>query len=203
MKPSSPSLTLPGARIAWLSGLGALASRLYVYLSGFLAIFLMAAAISPARFGEYSIYQSVLEVALVLGTLGSSLLFSRNAAPVQPGTAARVTRGDVVRTLAIGLPLATVLVTYMVVGWQLAGHPPSTRPSVVGVTDYIRRRGRRDQLGSEWARWVPVGSTWKVKPFGVRHSMVLASIRRTFQPRAWVLTRWLKRRRGARLSTLV
>jgi hypothetical protein len=48
-----------------------------------------------------------MEVALVLGTLGSSLLFSRNAATVPPG----VTRGDVVRTLAIGLPLATVLVT--------------------------------------------------------------------------------------------
>jgi O-antigen/teichoic acid export membrane protein len=107
MKPFSPSLTLPGARMAWISGLGALASRLYVYLSGFLAVFLMAATISPARFGEYSIYQSVIEVALVLGTLGSSLLFSRNAASVPPG----VTRGDVVRTLAIGLPLATVLVT--------------------------------------------------------------------------------------------
>jgi O-antigen/teichoic acid export membrane protein len=107
MKPFSPSLTLPGARMAWISGLGALASRLYVYLSGFLAVFLMAATISPARFGEYSIYQSVIEVALVLGTLGSSLLFLRNAASVPPG----VTRGDVVRTLAIGLPLATVLVT--------------------------------------------------------------------------------------------
>ncbi|SDZ09508.1 hypothetical protein SAMN05518669_12121 [Variovorax sp. YR634] len=107
MKHFSLSLAPPGARMAWLSGLGALASRLYVYLSGFLAIFLMAASISPARFGEYSIYQSVMEVALVMGTLGSSLLFSRNAASVPPG----VTRGDVVRTLAIGLPLATVLVT--------------------------------------------------------------------------------------------
>lgn len=107
MKPFGPSLTLPGARMAWLSGLGALASRLYVYLSGFLAVFLMAATIPPARFGEYSIYQSVVEVALVLGTLGSSLLFSRNAASVPPG----VTRGDVVRTLSIGLPLAAVLVT--------------------------------------------------------------------------------------------
>ena len=107
MKHFSPQLALPGARMAWLSGVGALASRLYVYLSGFLAIFLMAASISPARFGEYSIYQSVMEVALVVGTLGSSLLFSRNAATVPPG----VTRGDVVRTLAIGLPLATVLVT--------------------------------------------------------------------------------------------
>lgn len=107
MKHFSPSLPLPGARMAWLSGLGALASRLYVYLSGFAAIFLMAASISPARFGEYSIYQSVMEVALVVGTLGSSLLFSRHAAMVPPG----VTRGDVVRTLAIGLPLAAVLVT--------------------------------------------------------------------------------------------
>ncbi|MFM9923789.1 polysaccharide biosynthesis protein [Variovorax sp. H27-G14] len=107
MKPFSPSLALPGARMAWLAGLGALASRMYVYLSGFLAVFLMAASISPARFGEYSVYQSVIEVALVLGTLGSSLLFSRNAASVPPG----VTRGDVVRTLSIGLPLAMVLVT--------------------------------------------------------------------------------------------
>jgi O-antigen/teichoic acid export membrane protein len=111
MKHFSLSLALPGARMAWLSGLGALASRLYVYLSGFLAIFLMAASISPARFGEYSIYQSVMEVALVMGTLGSSLLFSRNAASVPPGMPSGVTRGDVVRTLAIGLPLATVLVT--------------------------------------------------------------------------------------------
>lgn len=107
MKHLNPPLPLPGARMAWLSGLGALASRLYVYLSGFLAIFLMAASIPPARFGEYSVYQSVMEVALVVGTLGSSLLFSRNAATVPPG----VTRGDVVRTLAIGLPVATVLVT--------------------------------------------------------------------------------------------
>jgi O-antigen/teichoic acid export membrane protein len=106
MKPLiGPSFALPGARIAQRLGLGALASRLYVYLSGFLAIFLMAAEVAPARFGEYSIYQSVLEVALVVGTLGSSLLFSRNAASVPPG----VTRGDLARTLAIGLPLATLL----------------------------------------------------------------------------------------------
>ncbi|WP_285410449.1 polysaccharide biosynthesis protein [Variovorax sp. efr-133-TYG-130] len=106
MKPFSPSLALPGARMARLLGLGALVSRLYVYLSGFVAIFLMAANVSPARFGEYSIYQSVLEVALVVGTLGSTLLFSRNAAAVPPG----VTQGDVVRTLAFGLPLATALI---------------------------------------------------------------------------------------------
>lgn len=105
MKHPSLPLPLPGARPAWLSGLGALASRLYLYLSGFLAIFLMAASVPPARFGEYSVYQSVLEVALVVATLGSSLLFSRNAASVPPG----VTRGDVVRTLAIGMPMATVL----------------------------------------------------------------------------------------------
>jgi len=106
MKPFSPSLALPGARMARLLGLGALVSRLYVYLSGFVAIFLMAANVSPARFGEYSIYQSVLEVALVVGTLGSTLLFSRNATAVPPG----VTQGDVVRTLAFGLPLATALI---------------------------------------------------------------------------------------------
>jgi O-antigen/teichoic acid export membrane protein len=110
MKPLSSSLPLPAARMAWLSGLGALASRLYVYLSGFLAIFLMAASISPARFGEYSVYQSVMEVALVVGTLGSSLLFSRHAA-TPAGMPPGVTRGDVVRTLSIGLPLAAVLVT--------------------------------------------------------------------------------------------
>ena len=106
MKLLSPSFALPGARMAQLLGLGALVSRLYVYLSGFLAVFLMAAKVAPARFGEYSIYQSILEVALVVGTLGSTLLFSRNAATVPP----RVFRGDVVRTLAIGLPLGTVLV---------------------------------------------------------------------------------------------
>jgi O-antigen/teichoic acid export membrane protein len=44
----------------------------------------MAAEVAPARFGEYSIYQSVLEVALVVGTLGSTLLFSRNAARCRP-----------------------------------------------------------------------------------------------------------------------
>ncbi len=99
MKPFSPSLALPGARMARLMGLWALVSRLYVYLSGFVAIFLMAANVS-------SIYQSVLEVALVVGTLGSTLLFSRNATAVPPA----VTQGDVVRTLAFGLPLATALV---------------------------------------------------------------------------------------------
>ncbi len=109
-QPAGTSFALPGARIAQRLGLGALASRLYVYLSGFLAIFLMAAEVAPARFGEYSIYQSVLEVALVVGTLGSSLLFSRNAASVPPG----VTRGDLVRTLAIGLPLATALAAAIV-----------------------------------------------------------------------------------------
>jgi O-antigen/teichoic acid export membrane protein len=108
--PATLSFALPGARLAQRFGLGALASRLYVYLSGFLAIFLMAAEVAPARFGEYSIYQSVLEVALVVGTLGSSLLFSRNAASVPPG----VTRGDLARTLAIGLPLATLLAAAIV-----------------------------------------------------------------------------------------
>lgn len=115
MKPFSPSLALPGARMARLLGLGALVSRLYVYLSGFLAIFLMAANVSPARFGEYSIYQSVLEVALVVGTLGSTLLFSRNAAAVPPA----VTRGDVLRTLAFGLPLATALIVVILAAQRL------------------------------------------------------------------------------------
>jgi O-antigen/teichoic acid export membrane protein len=104
-QPTSTSFALPGIRMARRLGLGALASRLYVYLSGFVAIFLIAAEVAPARFGEYSVYQSVLEVALVVGMLGSPLLFSRNAASVPPG----VTRGDLVRTLAIGLPLAALL----------------------------------------------------------------------------------------------
>jgi len=105
MNPLHRTIGLAGARTLQLRGLGALASRLYVYLSGFLAVFLMAAYVSPADFGQYSIYQSVLEVALVVGTLGSALLFSRHAATVPPG----VRRGDVVRTLVIGLPLATLL----------------------------------------------------------------------------------------------
>ena len=115
------SFALPGIRLAQRLGLGALASRLYVYLSGFLAIFLIAAQVAPARFGEYSVYQSVLEVALVVGTLGSSLLFSRNAASVPP----RVTRGDLVRTLAIGLPLAALLAAGVVGAQRLpvAGAP--------------------------------------------------------------------------------
>ncbi|WP_431130634.1 lipopolysaccharide biosynthesis protein [Variovorax paradoxus] len=106
MTPLHRTFSVAGMRTVQLRGLGALASRLYVYLSGFLAVFLMAAYVSPADFGQYSIYQSVLEVALVVGTLGSALLFSRNAASVPPG----VRRGDVVRTLAIGLPLAVLLI---------------------------------------------------------------------------------------------
>ncbi|MGJ3700454.1 lipopolysaccharide biosynthesis protein [Variovorax sp. AFSI2.2] len=106
MNPLHRTFSVAGMRTVQLRGLGALASRLYVYLSGFLAVFLMAAYVSPADFGQYSIYQSVLEVALVVGTLGSALLFSRNAATVPPG----VRRGDVVRTLAIGLPLAVLLI---------------------------------------------------------------------------------------------
>lgn len=120
-QPASTSFALPGIRMARRLGLGALASRLYVYLSGFVAIFLIAAEVAPARFGEYSVYQSVLEVALVVGTLGSSLLFSRNAASVPPG----VTRGDLVRTLAIGLPLAALLAAGVVGAQRLpvAGAP--------------------------------------------------------------------------------
>jgi O-antigen/teichoic acid export membrane protein len=106
MNPLHRTFSLAGMRTVPLRGLGALASRLYIYLSGFLAVFLMAAYVSPADFGQYSVYQSVLEVALVVGTLGSALLFSRNAASVPPG----VRRGDVVRTLAIGLPLAVLLI---------------------------------------------------------------------------------------------
>ncbi|MDP9930564.1 polysaccharide biosynthesis protein [Variovorax paradoxus] len=106
MNPLHRTFSLAGIRTVPLRGLGALASRLYIYLSGFLAVFLMAAYVSPADFGQYSIYQSVLEMALVVGTLGSALLFSRNAASVPPG----VRRGDVVRTLAIGLPLAVLLI---------------------------------------------------------------------------------------------
>ncbi|MDP9965143.1 polysaccharide biosynthesis protein [Variovorax beijingensis] len=99
------TVQLTGMRAVQLHGVGALASRLYVYLAGFAALFLMAAHVSPSDFGEYSIYQSVMEVALVVAMLGSPLLFARHAATVPPG----VRRGDVVRTLAIGLPLAALL----------------------------------------------------------------------------------------------
>lgn len=98
-----------------MQGIWALASRLYVYASGFMAVFVLAANIPPERFGEYSIYQSVLELGLVVGTLGSGILFSRNA-PLNPPA---VFRGDVVRTLAIGLPLAGVLVGGMLVSQHM------------------------------------------------------------------------------------
>ena len=96
----------PEARLRGLRGLGALASRLYVYLAGFAALFAMAAYVPPAEFGAYSIYQSVLELAMVAGTLGSSLLFSREAAHVPPG----VRGGDTGRTPAIGLPAGILLI---------------------------------------------------------------------------------------------
>lgn len=105
-------------------GMGALASRLYVYLSGFLAVFLMAAHVSPERFGEYSLYQSVLECALMVGTLGSAILFSRHASQVP----AQVLRGDVVRTLLLGLPLASLLVCGLLLVQRL---PLTTAPFVL------------------------------------------------------------------------
>ena len=40
---------------------------------------------------------------------------------------------------------------------------------------------------------VPMGSTWKVNPWGVVHSRVLGSRRWTVHPRPWVLTLWPKR----------
>ena len=120
------SFALPDVRMAQLRGAGALASRLFVYLSGFLAVFLMAAKVSPERFGEYSIYQSVLEAALLVGTLGSGLLFLRNAPSVPP----RVFRGDLVRTLAIGLPLATLLIAAVLSAQHL---PPTGAPFLVIV----------------------------------------------------------------------
>ena len=64
------TVQLTGMRAVQLHGVGALASRLYVYLAGFAALFLMAAHVSPSDFGEYSIYQSVMEVALVVAMLG-------------------------------------------------------------------------------------------------------------------------------------
>ncbi|KAF1048068.1 polysaccharide biosynthesis protein [Xylophilus sp.] len=116
--PSTVRRTAPGmqglGRLP-LRGLGALASRLYVYLSGFAAVFLLAATMTPARFGEYSLYQSVLEMALVVATLGSSLLFSRQAAAGM----LRVRRGDLQRTLALGLPLTTLLAAALLAAQRL------------------------------------------------------------------------------------
>jgi O-antigen/teichoic acid export membrane protein len=138
MTPLHWPLALTGVRAVQLRGLGALASRLYVYLSGFLAVFLMAAYVSPAEFGEYSIYQSVLEVALVVGTLGSSLLFSREAANVPPG----VRRGDVLRTLAIGLPPATLLIAVILKVQHLpvAGVPFALLVAMLAVFSFISLR---------------------------------------------------------------
>ena len=52
MNPLHRTFSVAGMRTVQLRGLGALASRLYVYLSGFLAVFLMAAYVSPADFGQ-------------------------------------------------------------------------------------------------------------------------------------------------------
>jgi O-antigen/teichoic acid export membrane protein len=138
MNPLDRSFTLPGLRTVQIRGLGALASRLYAYLSGFLAVFLMAAYVSPAEFGEYSIYQSVLEAALVVGTLGSSLLFSREAASVPPG----VCRGDVLRTLAIGIPLAMLLIALILKIQHLpvAGVPFALIVATLAVFSFISLR---------------------------------------------------------------
>ncbi len=61
---------------------------------------------APARFGAYSIYQSVLEAALVVGTLGScaAVLAACDRTGPRPSSAATL-----VRTLAIGLPIALLL----------------------------------------------------------------------------------------------
>jgi len=138
MNPLNWPLALTGVRTVQIRGLGALASRLYAYLSGFLAVFLMAAYVSPAEFGKYSIYQSVLEAALVVGTLGSSLLFSREAASVPPG----VRRGDVFRTLAIGLPLATLLIALILKIQHLpvAGVPFALVVASLAVFSFISLR---------------------------------------------------------------
>lgn len=103
----APSPAAPAASAWALQGLLALGSRAYVYLSGFAAVFLLAAHVSPARFGLYSVYQSVLEIALIAATLGSALLFSRHAAATSAGP--HVQRGDLLRTLALGLPLGLAL----------------------------------------------------------------------------------------------
>lgn len=138
MNPLNWPLALTGVRTVQIRGLGALASRLYAYLSGFLAVFLMAAYVSPTEFGKYSIYQSVLEAALVVGTLGSSLLFSREAASVPPG----VRRGDVFRTLAIGLPLATLLIAVILKIQHLpvAGVPFALVVASLAVFSFISLR---------------------------------------------------------------
>ncbi len=103
-----------GRLLRW-RGTWALISRSYVYLSGFLAVFVMAASMTPATFGAYSVYQSVLELGIIIGTLGSSLLFSRNAA-MRPPT---VFSGDVVRTLAVGIPIAGVVMALLLALQQM------------------------------------------------------------------------------------
>ncbi|WPB55488.1 polysaccharide biosynthesis protein [Xylophilus sp. GOD-11R] len=91
------------------SGSWALASRMYVYLSGFVAVFLLSANVPAAQFGEYSIYQSALELGLIVGTLGSSIVFAKHATMVPP----TVYSGDVWRTLSIGVPIAGLLIGAM------------------------------------------------------------------------------------------
>lgn len=138
MTPLHRPFGFAGLHRVQLRGLGALASRLYVYLSGFFALFAMAAYVSPAEFGAYSVYQSVLEVALVLGTLGSSLLFSREAASDPPG----VRTGDMWRTLAIGLPLGALLVAVLLAAQHLpvAGMPFVLLAAMLAVFSFIGLR---------------------------------------------------------------
>lgn len=88
------------------NGPWALVSRMFVYLSGFSAVFLLSANTTPAMFGEYSLYQSAIELGLIIGTLGSSIVFSRYAAMVP----AIIFVGDVRQTLLIGTPIAILLV---------------------------------------------------------------------------------------------
>lgn len=137
-----------------LRGLGALASRFYVYLSGFLAVFLMAATMTPAHFGEYSLYQSVLEMALGVATLGSALLFSRHAT----GEGLRVRRGDLQRTLALGWPLAALLIAALLAVQKLPvfGWPFALMVLMIGVfafntlrLAYSRGQGHAELLNLE------------------------------------------------------
>lgn len=86
-------------------GLGALLTRLAVYILGFGAVFLMAAKIPPALFGRYSIYQASLEFGLIFASLGSSIIFARRASQ----TPATVHLGDMLQTMVIGLPFAVAV----------------------------------------------------------------------------------------------
>lgn len=106
---SKPFYQRPLVTVIFSDGSFAIASRLYVYIAGFAAVFLLSANIPAAQFGEYSLYQAGLELGVIVATLGSALVFSRNAALDPPA----VGGGDLRRTLFIGIPVAALLLAAM------------------------------------------------------------------------------------------